>query len=88
MLGGPEGNALVGDIIDSYHPSLCVVAGPSMCQGTQRIANTLVINPGQLADGCAALLNWNQTVGEQVEFLNLLAPKPHECYLANCRGRR
>src|SRR5271165_6777635 len=87
VLGGPEGNTLVGDLIDSYHPSFCVVAGPSMCQGTQRIASTLVINPGQLAEGCAAWLNCSQPVGEQVEFLNLLAPNAHEYYPANCRGR-
>ncbi len=68
-LGGDEGNAVAGDLIDSYHPSLCVVAGPTAHRGTQRIAHTLVINPGWLADGSAAWLNWDRGAG-QVELLD------------------
>ncbi len=71
QLGGEEGSALTGDLIDSYHPSLCVVAGPSERRGTQRIASTLVINPGCLAEGWAAWLDRNRPADEQVEFLNL-----------------
>ncbi len=67
VLGGPEGNALIGDLIDSLRPSLCVVAGPTERRGVQRIASTLVVNPGRLIDGSAAWLDWSQH--EPVEFL-------------------
>jgi Icc-related predicted phosphoesterase len=68
-LAGPEGSTLVGELIDSWHPSLCVVAGQTSLRGVQRIGHTLVINPGQLADGSAAWLDWNRPVAEQVEFM-------------------
>jgi len=48
---------------------LCVVAGRTERRGVQRIASTLVVNPGCLADGSAAWLDWNQRSGDQVEFL-------------------
>jgi Icc-related predicted phosphoesterase len=70
-LGGQEGRTLTGDLIDSNHPSLCVVAGPSERRGSQRMASTLVINPGHLAEGWAAWLDWNRPVPDQVELLNL-----------------
>ncbi len=68
-LGDPGGNVLIGEIIDTLRPSLCVVAGSTERRGVQRIASTLVVNPGYLIDGSAALLDWNQRSGEQVEFL-------------------
>jgi len=67
-LGGPKGNAVVGDLIDWLGPSLCVVSGPTERRGLQRIASTLVVNPGHLADGSAAWLDWSR--GEEVEFLD------------------
>jgi Icc-related predicted phosphoesterase len=67
-LGGPEGNVVVGDLIDWLVPSLCVVAGPTERRGLQRIASTTIVNPGHLADGSAAWLDWNRL--EQVEFLD------------------
>jgi hypothetical protein len=70
-LADKEGNPLAGELIDSYHPSLCVVAGSSERRGLQRIAHTVVINPGSLAEGWAAWLDWNRVVDEQVELLNL-----------------
>jgi Icc-related predicted phosphoesterase len=70
-LGGPEGNALVGDLIDSLHPDLCVVAGASERRGGQRVAHTHVVNPGRLADGWAAWLDWGQAEGSRLELLNL-----------------
>jgi hypothetical protein len=72
-LGGAEGNAVVGDFIDSYHPSLCVVAGPANCLGKQRIAHTLVVNPGLLTHKSAAWLDWSKPVDHQVELLNVTA---------------
>jgi Icc-related predicted phosphoesterase len=70
-LGGEAGNRICGDFIDSYHPSLCVVAGTTERRGTQQIAHTLVVNPGRLADGSVAWLDWNRNRGEQVEFLKI-----------------
>lgn len=69
VLGGPEGNVVIEELIDSLHPSLCVVAGPTERRGLQRIANTLVVNPGSLADDSAALLDWDRKENDQVEFL-------------------
>jgi hypothetical protein len=68
--GGEEGNVVAGDLIDSYHPSLCVAAGPTARRGTQRIAHTLIVNPGRLVDGSAAWLDWDREAGDQVEFLD------------------
>jgi hypothetical protein len=67
-LGGPDGNVLVGDLIDWLRPSLCVVAGPTERRGLQRIASTLIVNPGHLADGSAAWLDWDRSGDDQVEF--------------------
>jgi len=71
QLGGEAGNRICGDLIDSYHPSLCVVAGKTERCGSQRIAHTLIVNPGRLADGSAAFLDWSRNKPEQVEFLRL-----------------
>jgi Metallophosphoesterase, calcineurin superfamily len=70
-LGGDAGNRACGDFIDSYHPSLCVVAGTTERRGCQRIAHTLVVNPGRLADGSAVWLDWDRNKDEQVELLRL-----------------
>jgi hypothetical protein len=71
QLGGDAGNRICGDFIDSHHPSLCVVAGTTERRGWQRIARTLVVNPGRLADGSLAWLDWNRPKDEQVELLRL-----------------
>lgn len=70
-LGGPEGVPLIGELIDSYHPDLCVVRGSSQRRGSERIGHTLVINPGCLADGWAAWLDWSRAARDQVQFVNL-----------------
>jgi Icc-related predicted phosphoesterase len=69
QLGGETGNRICGDFIDSYHPSLCVVAGTTERRGVQRIAHTFVVNPGRLADGSVAWLDWKRNKDDQVEFL-------------------
>lgn len=69
QLGGEAGNRICGDFIDSYHPSLCIVSGPTDRRGVQHIAHTLVVNPGRLADGSAAWLDWKRGKEDQVEFL-------------------
>jgi hypothetical protein len=70
-LGGATGNRICGDFIDSYHPSLCVAAGATEARGFQRIAHTLVVNPGRLADGSVAGLDWGRSRDEQVEFIRV-----------------
>jgi hypothetical protein len=69
VLGGPDGNRVIGDIIDGVRPSLCVVAGRTERRGLQRIASSLIVNPGSLADDSAAFLDWDRTGNDQVEFL-------------------
>jgi len=69
VLGGPEGNSVIGEIIDGLRPSLCVVAGKTERRGLQWIASTLLVNPGALADDSAALLDWERSGNDQVEFL-------------------
>jgi hypothetical protein len=71
VLGGPEGNSIIGDLIDGVRPSVCVVAGGTERRGVQRIASTLVVNPGFLIDNSAALLDWDRTRDDQVEFLGI-----------------
>jgi Icc-related predicted phosphoesterase len=70
-LGGEAGNPVCGDFLDSYHPSLGLVAGTTERRGFRQIGHTLVVNPGRLADGSVAWLDWNRPRGEQVDFLPL-----------------
>jgi hypothetical protein len=70
VLGGPKGNTVVAEIIDSLRPNLCVVAGRTERRGLQWNASTLIVNPGSLADHSAALLDWVRASVDQVEFLN------------------
>lgn len=72
-LGGRAGSTMIGELIDSFRPTLCVVSGLSENRGSQRVASTLIVNPGQLADGWAALVDWSLPVTEQVELINLRA---------------
>ncbi|HUE17896.1 MAG TPA: hypothetical protein VMR25_27310 [Planctomycetaceae bacterium] len=71
VLGGPEGNVVIGELIDSLRPSLCVVAGRTERRGLQKIASTSIVNPGSLADGSAALLDWGRRSAEEVKLLQL-----------------
>jgi hypothetical protein len=68
VLGGPEGKSVIGEIIDGLRPTLCVVAGQTERRGLQWIASTLIVNPGSLADDSAALLDWDRSGNDQVEF--------------------
>jgi len=69
-LGGVSGNAVAGDLVDSYHPKLCVVLGSSEGQGVERVAHTTVVNPGSLSLGSAAWIDWTRDVDEQVEIIH------------------
>ena len=70
-LGGKEGTTLTGELIDTYHPALCVVGDGNERRGCQRIAGTLVVNPGHLADGVAAWVDWSRPGADRAEFLDL-----------------
>ncbi len=70
-LGGEQGSTIAGELIDSYHPSICVVAGCSENRGIDRVAHTTIINPGRLSDGFAAAIDLKKPVEEQVEMLEL-----------------
>jgi hypothetical protein len=52
IAGDPD---LAGELINSTHPVMAVVAGETSCRGSKRIANTRVINPGRLSEGSAAI---------------------------------
>lgn len=68
-LSGPEDRRLPDTLVDSYHPTLCIIGGDH--RGFRRVASTLVVNPGRLADGHAAWLDWGRTTSDQVELLDL-----------------
>jgi hypothetical protein len=70
-LSGPEDKRLPGSLIDSYHPTLCVIGGNQ--RGFHRVASTLVVNPGSLANGQVAWLDWGRPTPNQVELLDLPA---------------
>jgi Icc-related predicted phosphoesterase len=84
-LGGPDGDPLIGELIDSYHPSLCVAAGSTQRRGNMRIGNTLVVNPGYLSEGSAAWLDWHKTPELQVELLDLGAKTAEVVGALTCR---
>jgi hypothetical protein len=69
-LGGSDGDLLIGELIDSYHPDLCVVRGSSARRGVLRMGNTLVVNPGSLSDGWTAWLDWDRPIKDRVKFVN------------------
>lgn len=69
-LGGSIGNSVAGDLVNSYHPRLCVVGGPGSARGVERVAHTTVVNPGSLSEGSAAWIDWNRDVDAQVEMID------------------
>jgi hypothetical protein len=69
-LGGHSGSRLSSFFINSYHPTVCVVGGDSDRRGAERVAHTLVINPGSLAEGHAVWLDLREPVERQVELLD------------------
>jgi Icc-related predicted phosphoesterase len=71
QLGGHHGNRIIGEFLDSYHPSLCLVGGPTEHRGWQRVAHTLVINPGRLVDNSVAWYDASKHADLQVDLLYL-----------------
>jgi hypothetical protein len=78
-LGNTENRRIADGLMTTFHPTLCVLGSPEHRPGVERIADTLVINPGHLREGCAGWLDWSLPTGEQVEFLDLrnLGTSPH-----------
>jgi Icc-related predicted phosphoesterase len=70
-LGGKDGNQLCEHFIDSYGPSLCVVGGQNEGAGSERVAHTLIVCPGHLADGSAVWLDWTRSADDVVEILDV-----------------
>jgi hypothetical protein len=69
--GDAENRRLADALIATYHPRVCIFGNPRERQGVERLASTLVINPGALADRRAAWLDWDRHAEHQVEFLDL-----------------
>lgn len=69
-LGGGREGRLIDSLIQSHSADLCVVAGPTAHRGIQRFGRTLIVNPGCLADGSAAWVDWRRHPGGHVEFLD------------------
>ena len=78
-LGNIENRRIADALVTTYRPTLCVLGSPSHRLSAERIADTLVINPGHLCAGSAAWLDWDRPACKQVEFLDLrnLGTTPH-----------
>lgn len=70
-LGGDTAGRLIDSLIRNHSADLCVVAGATERRGMQRAGRTLIVNPGWLADGSAAWVDWRRHPGGHVEFLKL-----------------
>jgi Icc-related predicted phosphoesterase len=70
-LGGSSGNSVAGDLIDTYHPKLCAVAGPTEGRGVEQVAHTTIVQPGSLSTGSAAWIDWDKGIEEQVEMIEV-----------------
>jgi hypothetical protein len=81
MLAGPPaaGEGMMGDrtadgLIASYHPRLCVLPSHEPRGRVDRVAGTTVVNPGGLAAGSAAWVDWGRGGAAQVTLLELPEP--------------
>jgi Icc-related predicted phosphoesterase len=70
VAGIPGGSLVSAELIDSLHPHLCLAGDGIDTPSVQRVAHTLVVCPGFLADGRAAWLDWRRPAGERVELLD------------------
>lgn len=70
-LGGEAAGRLIDSLIRDHSADLCVVAGATERRGMQRAGRTLIVNPGCLADGSAAWVDWRCHPGGHVEFLEI-----------------
>jgi hypothetical protein len=65
----PGGSVLSTELIDSLHPNLCVTGDEGAGASVRRMVHALVVAPGSLSDGCAAMLDWRRPVDERVRLL-------------------
>ena len=72
--GWPYDKRLVWELIDSFHPDLCAVYAPCDKQESRAVGKTLMVNPGCLADGKAAWLDWSRDGRDRVEFIDRAGP--------------
>jgi hypothetical protein len=88
--GEVEDRRLANTLMATYHPGVCVLGRSSEKRGVERIADTLVINPGYLSEGSAAWLDWDRPACEQVEFLDLqgMGTPRHPLALRDGEGHR
>ncbi len=70
-LGGEAGSEIAGELIDSLHPHLVVVGGPSDCRGIERVAHTWVVNPGRICEGHAVWIDWTRPGDQRVELIDV-----------------
>lgn len=70
-LGGFEGNPIVSELLYTSHPHLGAVGGPQEARGFERVARTMVVNPGELAEGSAAWIDLNRPSRQRVRILDL-----------------
>jgi Icc-related predicted phosphoesterase len=69
--GDQENRRIMHTLLTTHHPKLCVVGRSGGGRSAERIADTLVINPGLLADGNTVWFDWDRAPDEQVKFLDL-----------------
>lgn len=69
--GEVEDRRVLNALLTTYYPQVCVLGRSGKKRGVERIADTLVINPGSLSEGSAAWFDWDRPEREQVEFLDL-----------------
>lgn len=70
-LGGAAGSVHAAELVDSCHPALCIVGGATQHKGSERLARTIVVNPGQLSDGSAAWIDREVLLNEGIEFIDV-----------------
>lgn len=77
-LGDGVDGRLIDNLIRSHSADLCIAAGATAHRGLRRAARTLIVNPGCLADGSAAWVDWRRHPGGHVEFLELASSRPRD----------
>lgn len=60
---------LADPLITTYRPELCVIGNTCGTPTVERLASTLIVTPGDLADGSAAWLDRSRHPTHQVELL-------------------
>jgi hypothetical protein len=68
--GKPGTSLLSAELIDSLHPHVCVVGDGNEAPPVQRVAHTLVVCPGSLAQGRAAWLDWRRPPADRIQLLD------------------